>query len=539
MNDADFDYVVVGAGTAGCVVASRLAESGKHTVLLIEAGGMDRSPWIHIPLGYGRTYLNKRLTWGFESQPDEGIGGRTQHIVRGRVVGGSGAINGMVHLRGHPDDYNDWMRKGNTGWGWDDVLPFFRRSERVSGGDPDYRGSDGPLKFSDVSSEIEPTTRLFIEACRSMGMALIDDFNGAQIEGVGVWPLSIHRGVRVSTASAYLKPALTQRRLVLLTQSHVQRVLFKDGAAEGVEVISNNRKQVIRARKEVILCGGAINSPQLLQLSGVADAALLQGLGIPIVADAPAVGQSLQDHANVQYVFRSRLPTLNDRINSVQGKIEAACRYLARRDGILSRGVNQAGALIRSRAGLSRPNLHIYFDPISFSAAQASRTSIRPDPFSAFIISVNPCRPTSMGSVTCVSPDASVAPAIRTRYLASDHDIREAIEGARMVRQIAAAQSLKDVIESELLPGPSAESDEQLLADARQRARSGCHPCGTCAMGPDSRSAVVDPQLRVYGTKGLRVIDASCFPTIPSTNINAAIIMLAEKGAELVAASSH
>lgn len=531
---SEYDFIVVGAGTAGCVVASKLSERGNHRILLLEAGDISRSPWINIPLGYGKTYFDRSLTWGYESMPDEGLGGRTQHIVRGRVVGGSGAINGMVHLRGQASDYDEWRKAGNPGWGWDDVLPYFHNIDGAGECDSHPR----PMRTLDISPDIAPTTQRFIDACRLLGIGEVGDFNEFGLDGVGTWPLTIRHGLRVSTASAYLKPALTQRRVELMTQARVSRITFRNDQATGVEVSIRGTTRELHVKREVILCAGAINSPHLLQLSGIGDPAHLSGINVPTVAAAPKVGQLLRDHLNVQYVFRSRIPTLNDEINSIKGKLGAAWRYLVHRDGLLSRGINQAGGFVRSHPDLPHPDIHVYFDPISFSETGSSRTNLRPDSFSAFVISANACKPTSTGSVKAVSADPDISPAIRTGYLSTDHDRKQAIAAAKLVRAIAASPPLSDVIECELFPGSAVATADELLEDVRRRARSGCHPCGTCAMGPDPRTSVVDASLRVHGVKGLRVIDASCFPTIPSTNINAATIMLAEKGVDLVASSA-
>jgi choline dehydrogenase len=533
----DYDYIVIGAGTAGCVLANRLSARGEYRVLLLEAGGRDRSPWIRVPIGYGRTFNDRRYNWMYEAEPDPALGNRRQFWPRGKVLGGSSSINAMVFVRGQPGDFDDWAAAGNPGWSWREVLPYFRKLEDHPGGDPEYRGTGGPVRVSDVSAQVHPLCTTFLEACDTLGIARTADFNGPRPEGAGLWEVTIRNGLRVSASSAYLRPARHRPNLALRTRAHATRILFEGMRAAGVEYLESGARQTARARCEVIVAAGAINSPQLLELSGVGDAALMRGLGIPVVADAPAVGRGLQDHLAVSYFYRSRVPTLNEELAPFLGKLRAALRYaLGGRRGPLAMSVNQAGAFLHSRPGLTRPNMHIYFNPASYSTTTSGphRRLLNPDPYPGFLMSFNTCRPTSRGTIHIRSNDPLAAPAIVPNSLATAADREDVCDGARLLRRLSAAPPLAAIIEAEREPGDAVRSDEQVLADFRARAGSVFHACSTCAMGPDPRTAVVDAQLRVHGVRGLRVADASIFPNITSGNTNAATFMVGEKAADLI-----
>jgi choline dehydrogenase len=531
----DYDYIIVGAGTAGCVLANRLTHGGRHRVLLIEAGQSDRRILIRVPIGYGRTFSDPRVNWMYEAEPDPTLANRTQFWPRGKVLGGSSSINAMVCVRGHPGDFDDWLAMGNPGWGWKDVLPYFRKLEDHVLGVSVFHGAGGPVHVSDVASQAHPLCETFIESCRSLGVPRTPDFNGAVMEGAGFWHVTIKNGVRVSSATAYLHPALSRPNLEVMTGAQATRVLFEGKRASGVELLRGGSRQVVKAHKEVILSAGAINSPQLLELSGVGDPALLGRFDIPVVLDAPAVGRGLQDHLAASYFYRSRVRTLNNELAPVLGKVMAALRYALYRRGPLSMSVNQAGAFLRGAPKRTRPNLHIYFNPASYSTTvRTRRRLLNPDSFPGFLMSFNSCRPTSRGTVHIRSADPLAAPAIMPNALSTPTDIEEVYEGAQLLRRISAAQPLARVIESELKPGAKVQSDEQLLEDFRQRAGSVFHSCSTCAMGPDPGRAVVDHRLRVHGLTALRVVDASVFPTVTSGNINTPTFMLAEKAADLI-----
>jgi choline dehydrogenase len=532
----EYDYIIVGAGSAGCALAGRLTASGRHRVLLLEAGGSDASPWIRVPVGYARTFNDPRFNWMYQTEPDTGLGRRAAHWPRGKVLGGSSAINAMVFIRGQPADFDDWREAGNSGWGWSDVLPYFRRLEDHPSGPSEYHGAGGPVHVHDPSREVHPLCGRFLDACAHAGIPATRDFNGPEPEGAGIWPVTIRNGTRVSSATAYLKPAIRRANLELMLRAHVTRLLFTGHSVTGVQYLLGGVKRIANARREVIVSAGAIASPQLLELSGLGDPAILERFGIRMAAALPAVGKSLQDHVCVSYFYRSKVPTLNDELAPFFGKVRAALRYALRRDGPLSMSVNQAGAFVRSRPELARPNLHIYFNPASYSTTTQgqSRRLMNPDPYPGFLMSFNTCRPTSRGSVHIRSPDAGAKPAIVPNSLATAEDIADVYEGARVLRRIAGSPALSEVIESEVAPGEHTRSDEEVLEDFRQRAGSVFHACGTCAMGPDPSRSVVDARLRVHGIAGLRVVDASVFPNVTSGNTNAPTLMVAEKAADLI-----
>lgn len=530
-----FDYIIVGAGTAGCVVASRLSEDSGASVLLLEAGGSDRTIWIQLPIGYGRTFFDKKINWMYETEPDPGLNGRVSYWPRGRVIGGSGSINAMVYVRGRPEDFDDWREMGNPGWGLADVLPYFRKSEDYDGGESAFHGVGGPMHVTDISPRVHPLCAVFVEAAGRLGFAATGDFNGPDGEGVGIYQINTRRGRRASTANAFLRPALRRRNLKLETGALATRILFDGNRASGVAYFRNGTEVTATARREVILCGGTINSPQLLQLSGIGDPADLAPAGVAVRHALPGVGGNLQDHLAVSYFYRSNRPTLNDELRPLSGKILAGLRYLAGGGGPLSMSVNQGGGFVRSRSELTRPDLQLYFSPVSYTETPLSeRKLLNPDPFSAFLLSFNACRPTSRGRLRIVSPDPRRTPSITPCYLSTERDVEDALVGARLLRRLAATRPLADIITGEIRPGSPVRTDADLLADFRNRADTVYHPVGTCAMGPDPRTCVVDARLRVHGISGLRVIDASIFPTLTSGNTNAPTVMVAEKGADMV-----
>jgi choline dehydrogenase len=539
---ADYDYIVIGAGSAGCVLANRLTASGSERVLLLEAGGSDRSPWIQVPIGYGRTFNDPRFNWMYLAQPDATLDNRSQFWPRGKVLGGSSSINAMVYVRGQPGDFDDWAAAGNPAWSWREVFPYFKKLEDHPFGEPEFHGVGGPVGVSDVSASVHPLCHTFLKACDTLGIARTRDFNGAHSEGAGLWEVTIRDGVRVSASNAYLKPARHRPNLEIRTRAQATRVLFQGQRASGVEFLQSGGKQLARARREVLICAGTINSPQLLELSGIGEPMLLRRFGIPVVADSPAVGQGLQDHLAVNYYYRSRVRTLNDELAPFLGKVRAALLYaLGGHRGPLSMSVNQAGAFLRSRAGLTRPNMHIYFNPASYSTTTlgATRRLLKPDPYPGFLMSFNTCRPVSRGSIHISTADPLKSPAIQPNALSAPEDVHDVVEGSRLVRRIAAAEPLAAVIEAEREPGSGVTSDEEILADFRRRCGSVFHACGTCAMGSEARTSVLDSRLRVRGVTGLRVVDASAFPNVTSGNTNAAVMMLAEKAADLILEDSR
>jgi choline dehydrogenase len=538
---SEYDYIVVGAGSAGCVLANRLTADGKHQVLLLEAGGSERSLWIQVPIGYARTFHDPRYNWMYEADSDPGLENRRAFWPRGKVLGGSSSINAMIYVRGQPGDFDDWRAAGNPGWSFTELLPYFRKLEDHTLGASEFHGAGGPLYVGDVSASVHPLCATFLAACDALDIPRTADFNGAQPEGAGLWHVTIKDGVRVSAASAYLRPAMRRANLTVQLRSQATRVLFSGRRATGVEYLEHGARQVAQARGEVLLAAGSINSPQLLELSGIGDAQLLRRFEIPVIADSPAVGAGLQDHLAVCYFYRSRVPTLNDELAPLLGKVKAALRYALGRRGPLAMSVNQAGAFVRSRAELTRPNLHIYFNPASYSTTTTGpkRRLMQPDPYPGFLMSFNTCRPTSRGSIHIRSREPLASPAILPNSLSTDADVQDVYEGSRIVRRIASAAALAQVIESEREPGAAMQAEADLLADFRKRAGSVFHASCTCAMGADPRTSVLDARLRVRGVMGLRVVDTSAFPNVTSGNTNAPTMMLAEKAADLILQDSR
>lgn len=530
----EFDFIVVGAGTAGCVLASRLTENGKYSVLLLEAGGSDWSIWIQMPIGYGRTFFDKRINWMYDTEPVEALGGRRSYWPRGKVVGGSGSINAMVYVRGQPHDFDDWKAAGNLGWGWDDVLPYFKRSEdfdRYS----THHGRGGPQHVTEITPHVHPVCHSFIETAEAMGYPVTTDFNGTHPEGVGFYQINTRGGWRASTANAFLHPALKRKNLELRMHAQVSRILFKGKRATGVEYHRRGKTLQVKARREVILSGGAVNSPQLLMLSGIGESKQLQQHGIAPILNAPAVGRNLQDHIAVSYFYKARTATLNDVLHPVLGKMMAGLRYMADRAGPLSLSVNQSGGFVRSAPSKPAVDLQLYFSPVSYTKTPLSeRKLLNPDPFSAFLLSHNPCRPTSRGQITLTSSDPKHYPKIEPNYLSTSEDIDAVLAGNRLLREIARSRPLVDIITEEIIPGSDVDGDDAQLADFRARADTVYHPTSSCIMGKDPKASVVDSRLRVHGIDGLRVVDASIFPNITSGNTNAPTVMVAEKGSAMI-----
>lgn len=540
MTDSEYDYIVVGAGSAGCVVANRLSASGRHRVLVLEAGGSDRRFWIQVPIGYGRTFYDARVNWMYETEADPGLAGRASYWPRGKVLGGSSSINAMVYIRGQREDYDAWKALGNPGWGWDDVLPYFKMSECNARGGDEYHGERGPLYIEDIAQKVHPLCRDYLEACAEAGLAFNPDFNGRIQEGVGHYQVTIRNGRRMSAARAFLHPVRSRSNLRVETKALVTRILFESLRAGGVEYTRNGQTQIARARGEVILAAGSINSPQLLQLSGIGPPDVLQPLGVDVHLNNSNVGQNLQDHVAVDHVYRSKKRTLNNDLHPWWGKLWAGFKYLVWRGGPLSLSVNQAGGFIRTRPNLKRPNVQLYFSPVSFlKAPPKTRPLMTPDPYPGFLIGIQPCRPTSRGHLSIISADPFVQPKIVPNYFSTEHDIDEMLEATRFLRRLASMPTLAALIEKELQPGPDIQGDEVLIEDFKQRSGTVYHPVGTCAMGPDPKRAVVDHRLRVHGSSGLRIVDASIFPTLPSGNTNAPAIMVGEKGADMILAEAE
>jgi choline dehydrogenase len=524
----EFDYVVVGAGSAGCVLANRLSADGGHSVLLLEAGPKDNNLWIHVPLGYGRLFKEKTVNWMYQTEPEPGLDGRTIFQPRGKVLGGSSSINGLLYVRGQHEDYDRWRQHGNSGWGFDDVLPYFKKAENQERGADDFHGAGGPLPVSDLV-HADPLSAAFIAAAAETGIPVNPDFNGASQEGAGFFQTTTRRGRRASTAVAYLRPARGRENLHVETSALAQRILFDRHRADAIEFRQAGVLRTARARKEILVSSGAYNSPQLLQLSGVGPAGLLRKHGIDVVLDAPGVGHDLQDHMQVRVVMRcTQSITLNDVVNSPVRRILAGARYAAFRNGPLTIAAGTSGAFFKTSPRLASPDIQIHFLPFS-----TDKMGERLHSFSGFSASICQLRPESRGSLRIRSADPTVAPEIRINYLSTEVDRTANVEGLKVLRRILQAPALRPYVMEEVDPGAKVSTDEELLNYCRARGSTIYHPTSTCRMGSDPL-AVVDQSLRVRGLEGLRVVDGSIMPDLVSGNTNAAIIMIAEKASDMI-----
>ncbi len=531
MNGAS-DFVVVGGGTAGCIVAARLSEDPSVRVTLLEAGPPDRDIWIHIPAGYARLSKSRRYDWGYATEPEPELNGRSIAWPRGRVLGGSGSVNGLVFLRGSPHDYDRWAQAGARGWAWEDVLPVFRRLEDWQGPPGDTRGTGGPVPVSEPRS-LSVGAAAFIASCQAAGFPLHRDVNDGPIEGASPVQMNVRNGRRISTARAYLHPARNRPNLRVVTGAAARRVLVEDGRATGVEVDSQAGRQVFAAAREVVLCGGAIASPHLLLLSGIGDGAALQALGIAPVLHRPAVGQNLQDHLIARLSYRTKpAGTLNEITARRLHMAAMALHYAVRRRGQMAVGATEATLFARATPGAEEAELQYQF--INFSLAPEGGYVLPTHP--GVMINWNQCRPDSRGAVTLRSPDPADRPVIQANYLSAPADQHAMVAGARIGQRIARTAPFADLVQEELQPPPGCDSDEALLAFIRQTASTVYHPSGTCRMGSDE-AAVLDPALRLRGLRGLRVVDASAMPLVPSTNIQPAVMMLAERAAGFMRAA--
>jgi choline dehydrogenase len=525
---AEFDYVIVGAGSAGCVLANRLSANGQHSVLLLEAGPKDTNIWIHVPIGYGKLFKEKSVNWMYQTEPEPGLGGRQVFQPRGKVLGGSSSINGLLYVRGQHEDYDRWRQRGNVGWGYDDVLPYFKKAENQQRGADDYHGSGGPLSVSDWRHD-DPLSEAFVKAAVETGIPFNPDFNGATQEGAGFFQTTTRRGRRASSAQSYLKPAKNRGNLHIETSALTQRIVFAGKRAKAVEYKQNGKLRTARARKEVLVSSGAYNSPQLLQLSGVGPAELLKTHGIDVVLDAAGVGNDLQDHLQVRIVTRcAQRITLNDVVNHPVRRVMAGVRWALARSGPLTIAAGTSGAFFKTNPRLASPDIQIHFIPFS-----TDKMGENLHPFSGFTASVCQLRPESRGSLKIRSADPSAPPEIRINYLATETDRAAFIDGMQILRKILAAPALKAYCVDEVYPGADVASDEDVLDFCRKTGSTVYHPTSTCRMGNDPM-AVVDQRLRVRGIEGLRVVDASVMPDLMSGNTNAPTIMIAEKASDMI-----
>ena len=527
-----YDYIIVGAGSAGCVIANRLSADPSIRVLLLEAGGKDTNPWIHIPVGYFKTLHNPKTDWCYKTEPEAELNGRSLDWPRGKTLGGSSSINGLLYVRGQAEDYDHWAQSGNTGWSYDDVLPLFKRSESYELGADEMHGADGGLAVSKMRAQSK-ISEAFINAAVEMGVPRTDDYNGREQEGAGYFDQTAKHGLRCSSAKAFLAPIKSRANLEIQIHAHITGLLFDEADNSAITGVSYSQKgegqhALLNAGGEVILSAGAIGSPQILELSGIGRGDILQQAGIHVRHELPGVGEALQDHLQIRLVYEVNVPTLNDMINSMFGKLSIGMKYAFARSGPMSLGASQVAIFAKSMADLETPDIQFHFQPLS-----ADKPGLVMHPFSGFTSSVCQLRPESRGYVHITSPDAADYPKIVPRYLSATADQLCAIRAVKFARKMAEMPALKPFIEREHTVIGDMKSDEDHLAVARQFSQSIYHPTSTCRMGIDDQ-AVVDPHLKVHGLRNIRIADASIMPSLVSGNTNAPTIMIGEKAAELI-----
>lgn len=537
MSKKIYDFIVVGSGSAGSVVAERLSASGRFSVLVIEAGGSDRRFFVQMPLGYGKTFFDPAVNWNYKTEPDPGLAGNADHWPRGKLLGGSSSINAMVWVRGQREDFDSWREAGNPGWGFDNLLPIFKAIEDNQAGADAWRGKGGPIHVTDNGHNVHPLCQRFLAAGKELGLPLNSDFNGAEQDGIGIYQITTKGGRRMSAARAFLRPAMKRSNVRIETGALAIRIRFEGTRAVGIDYWKDGRFLSAAAGREVVLCAGSVNTPQLLQLSGIGPASLLGEFGIPVIYANDHVGANLQDHLGINYTYKAMVPTLNQILRPWWGKALVGVQYLLLRNGPLSMSMNQGGGFFRTDPERERANMQLYFQAFSTVIPRVGeRPILTPDPWPGFSIGLSNCRPTSRGSITIRSSDPFAHPKIVANAFSTEEDVAEMLDAVKFLRRMAATRALSEVIAEEVLPGPACRTDEELVLDFRRRSGTVYHPVSTCRMGPDPNAAVVDPRLRVHGLSGLRIVDASIFPGNITGNTNAAAMATGWKGADLILA---
>jgi len=532
----DFDYIIVGGGSSGATLAGRLSSNPSIKVLLLEAGPSDGSLKIKVPLGYGSLFYDQKFNWKYETEPEAELTGRKMYWPRGKVLGGSSAINAMVYVRGHQNDFKDWAKVAPS-WSWSNVEPLFKKIEAWKGKSSSARGSSGPVGVSNVERDVHPLTNKYLEAGQELGFPLNSDYNGSHMEGVSVYQTTIANGLRVSSASAYISKRNSGRNLRVITNAHVTKLIFDGRRAKGVCFSQGNRETTVLTDGEVILSAGALNSPHLLYLSGLGPANELKPHGISVLQDMPHVGRHLQDHIGVDFTLAVNRPSLNQKLRPVLGKFLVGLEYLFFKSGPLAMSLNQAGGFVKSDPSLEIPDLQLYFSPLSYSTApQGKRPLMSPDPYPAVRLGFNPTKPTSEGWISLKSSDPFESPKFVGNYLSTEEDKKVMISGMHLMRKFLKTKAMRDIVEEELSPGSDFNDDKSFMDFARSEGGTVFHQCGTCRMGKDISSSVVDESLKVHGIDGLRVADASIFPRITTGNTNAPSIMVGEKAADIILA---
>ena len=544
----EFDFVIIGAGSAGCVLADKLTATGKHSVLLLEAGPNDNRFWINMPIGYGITYTDASINWNYFCEPEKTLGGRSMYWPRGKVLGGSSSINALVYHRGQAMDYDDWAAAGNTGWGYQDIRSVYEGLEDISSPTNNNRrpgldnlGKSEKLRLS-ITDAFEDYHSIKTELDGIFSQSGLPYRETPPLEGEGLGPyfITTRKGKRCSSATAFLHPAIKRSHLKVLPSTTVEKIVIKDQRAKAVQCRQHGLEHMFVARREVILCAGAINSPKLLQLSGIGPGELLYQYNIPVLVDQPNVGRHLQDHLGISYYYRANRPTLNDVLGNWPGRIRSGMQYLLRRTGPLSLSVNQFGGLARSSPTSNKIDTQLYFNPVSYQPTSGNERKLtQPDPYSGFMMGFNACRPTSTGWVNITSPDPEVAPHMSGGYLSTQKDLDDVVAMARLLGRIQDTEGLTNLLLEPPQLDLSTMTDADLIRDFQQRATTVYHPCCTCRMGPKPDRGVVDAELRVHGIEALRVVDASVFPNITSANTNAPTLMVAHRAAQMILATAN